>query len=184
MDEEQEKSLPLERVFWEDLFNDALLWGLETYEQDWLDRQYMFTSALHTNLTLGETWLDDMGGAADERGLNIQYCMSFIRHLLHSTRLPAVTQIRVSDDYILCPVQSCFHSIPGMKGMHNLLTICFVFTNLTEIHCVLNLSSQTYVCGPGEDNKTKLECIFLANCITPTSQTYATNSCTNYILRC
>lgn len=43
MDEEQQKSLPLERVFWEDLFDDALLWGLETYEQDWLDRQYMFT---------------------------------------------------------------------------------------------------------------------------------------------
>ncbi|KAK4310150.1 hypothetical protein Pmani_018263 [Petrolisthes manimaculis] len=105
MDEEQQKSLPLERVFWEDLFDDALLWGLDTYEQDWLDRQYMFTSALHTNLTLGETWLDDMGSTADERGLNIQYCMSFIRHLLHSTRLPAVTQIRVSDDYILCPHQ-------------------------------------------------------------------------------
>lgn len=53
MDEEHEKSLPLERVFWEDLFDDALLWGLETYEQDWLDRQYMFTRLVHSLLNTG-----------------------------------------------------------------------------------------------------------------------------------
>lgn len=81
-----------------------------------------------------------MGGTADERGLNIQYCMSFIRHLLHSTRLPAVTQIRVSDDYILCPVQSYFQNIPGMKGLHNIFTNCFVFTNLSERHFVVQVN--------------------------------------------
>lgn len=47
-----------------------------------------------------------MGEAAEERGLNIQYCMAFVRHLLHSLMLPQVTQIRVSDDYMLNPVSS------------------------------------------------------------------------------
>ncbi|KAK8380448.1 hypothetical protein O3P69_016791 [Scylla paramamosain] len=99
------KSLPLDRVFWDDLLDAALAWGLDTYEQDWLDRQYLFTGALHTNLTLGSSWLSDMGEAARRRGLNIQYCMALVRQLLHSLDLPAVTQIRVSDDYILHPDQ-------------------------------------------------------------------------------
>lgn len=61
-------------------------------------------SALHTNVTLGSSWLDNMGKAAEERGLNIQYCMSLTRHVLHSVSLPAVTQIRVSGDYLYTPV--------------------------------------------------------------------------------
>lgn len=105
VDEEEQKSLPLDQVFWDDLLDDALAWGLDTYEQDWLDRQYLFTSAIHTNLTLGSSWLNDMNTAALERGINIQYCMSLVRQLLHSVTLPAVTQIRVSDDYILQPDQ-------------------------------------------------------------------------------
>ncbi|KAK7076764.1 hypothetical protein SK128_010515 [Halocaridina rubra] len=105
IDNETKKALPLEKVFWDDLFDEAMAWGMETYEQDWLDRQYMFTDVLHTNLTLGATWLNQMGQAAEERGLNIQYCMALTRQLLHSVKLPAVTQIRVSDDYILSPDQ-------------------------------------------------------------------------------
>ncbi|XP_045596142.1 uncharacterized protein [Procambarus clarkii] len=105
VDEETGKSLPLDKSFWDDLLDEALTWGLATYEQDWLDRQYMFTSALHTNVTLGSSWLDNMGKAAEERGLNIQYCMSLTRHVLHSVSLPAVTQIRVSGDYLYTPGQ-------------------------------------------------------------------------------
>lgn len=44
VDEENEKALPLERVFWDDLMDSTVDWGMETYEQDWLDRQYMFTT--------------------------------------------------------------------------------------------------------------------------------------------
>ncbi|XP_069938089.1 uncharacterized protein [Cherax quadricarinatus] len=105
VDEASGMSLPLDKNFWDDLLDQAVTWGLATYEQDWLDRQYMHTSALHTNLTLGATWLDNMGKAAEERSLNIQYCMSFPRHLLHSATLPAVTQIRVSGDYFYYPDQ-------------------------------------------------------------------------------
>lgn len=43
VDEETGKSLPLDKSFWDDLLDEALTWGLATYEQDWLDRQYMFT---------------------------------------------------------------------------------------------------------------------------------------------
>lgn len=103
IDEESEKALPLDKQFWDDLFDESLEWGLSLYEQDWLDRQYSFTSALHSNISLGSSWLNNMGEAALERDLPIQYCMSYTRQMLHSVSLPAVTQIRVSDDYMLTP---------------------------------------------------------------------------------
>ena len=38
---------------------------------------------------------------AEEHGVNIQYCMPYPRHVLQSVEVPAVTQIRSSNDYHL-----------------------------------------------------------------------------------
>ncbi|KAK7077169.1 hypothetical protein SK128_018599 [Halocaridina rubra] len=99
VDNSTSKALPLDKSFWDALFDKAKTWGLVTYIQDWLNDQYSHTSALHTNLTLGDTWLTDMAKSAEERDINILYCMSYIRHVLHSVTTPAVTQARASDDY-------------------------------------------------------------------------------------
>ena len=34
-------ALPQDQMFWDDLFADSKKWGLEMYEQDWLDVQYL-----------------------------------------------------------------------------------------------------------------------------------------------
>ena len=34
-------AIPQDQMFWDDLFADAKKWGLEMYEQDWLDVQYL-----------------------------------------------------------------------------------------------------------------------------------------------
>ena len=34
-------ALPQDPRFWTDLFRDSKKWGLEMYEQDWLDVQYL-----------------------------------------------------------------------------------------------------------------------------------------------
>ena len=34
-------ALPQDQLFWDDLFANATKWGLEMYEQDWLDVQYL-----------------------------------------------------------------------------------------------------------------------------------------------
>ncbi|KAL5016032.1 hypothetical protein ScPMuIL_005621 [Solemya velum] len=92
------KAIPTEEVFWEFLFKDAKKWGLILYEQDWLYIEFNQTATL-TNLTLGRTWMNQMGRAAANNGLTIQYCMANPRHALQSLENPAVTQARVSDDY-------------------------------------------------------------------------------------
>jgi hypothetical protein len=96
---ESEIALPTTRAFWDFLMSDSVQWGLRTYEQDWLDWSFDRLSALHENITLGRSWLRQMGMAAAESGVTIQYCMPYPRHTLSSVELQAVTQVRSSDDY-------------------------------------------------------------------------------------
>ncbi|CAF3782456.1 unnamed protein product [Rotaria socialis] len=42
-----------------------------------------------------------MGKAAEQVGINIQYCMSLPRHALQALEIPRVTQARVSVDYAI-----------------------------------------------------------------------------------
>lgn len=76
--------------------------GLTTYEQDWLFNEFMGVDALLTNITLGRQWLMQMGLGAQAAGVTIQYCMPFPRHIMQSIEIPAVTQVRASDDHVPC----------------------------------------------------------------------------------
>ncbi|GFR86881.1 non-lysosomal glucosylceramidase, partial [Elysia marginata] len=60
--------------------------------QDWLNVQLLFTELLNTNLTAGRDWLLQMGVAASNHHLKIQYCMALPRHGLQSLEIPTVTQ--------------------------------------------------------------------------------------------
>ncbi|RUS92230.1 hypothetical protein EGW08_000083, partial [Elysia chlorotica] len=98
----QNLSLPQSEIFWQFLLGHAKEeWGLIVYEQDWLNVQLLFTELLNTNLTAGQRWLTQMGNAALNHRLKIQYCMALQRHGLQSLEIPAVTQVRVSNDYHL-----------------------------------------------------------------------------------
>lgn len=105
VDNETSKAVPLDKSFWDDLFDEALTWGLAVYEQDWLDEEYEGVSVLHSNVTLGDDWLRNMGAAAEERGLPVEYCMSLPREALHGAAENAVTHLRVSADYSTTPDQ-------------------------------------------------------------------------------
>eukprot|EP01084_Bolivina_argentea_P143822 252501_1 len=92
--------LPMDYIFWNDLFKNNTNWGLIVYEQDWLSRSSETLPLLLNSLTFGRTWLRDMANAAMKYDINIEYCMSFPRHVLTSSELLSVTQTRVSGDYI------------------------------------------------------------------------------------
>ena len=94
--------LPLEQVFWDDLFGaNKGSWGLRVYEQDWLKHQMdEKTPALMQSVSLADTWLTQMALGAEKNGLTIQYCMAYMRFLLQSVKYSAVTQTRASGDYL------------------------------------------------------------------------------------
>ena len=95
-----QKALPTTEVFWEDLLTNASRgWGLSVYEQDWLHNEWEGLDATLQSATLGRRWLLQMGAGADKAGVRIQYCMAYPRFALASAEVPAVNQIRVTDDY-------------------------------------------------------------------------------------
>jgi len=105
VDAASNRSLPVDEGFWDFLMRSSKRWGLAVYEQDWLDTEFSGTVGhggfppLTQSATLATTWLRQMANAAAANGLAIQYCMSYARHILASTELPAVTQARASTDY-------------------------------------------------------------------------------------
>lgn len=102
-------AVPDDQQFWIDLFQSTQKWGkFILYEQDWLNKETDRNLALVSDLHLGRRWLLQMGKAAEQFGIAIQYCMSYSRHILQSLEIPAVTQARVSDDYQ-----------PGLKPKNN-----------------------------------------------------------------
>lgn len=91
-------SLPIEQQFWDDLLGEAATWGLRVYEQDWLVTAFEGLAALQTQLELGREWLIQMGEGARKHGITVQYCMPLPRHVLQSVEVPAVKQVRATDD--------------------------------------------------------------------------------------
>ena len=100
IDKNNRKSLPVEQVFWDDLFFNASKWGLHTYEQDWMISQTRNFKPLISNVTLGRDWLIQMGRGAAKYNVSILYCMSLSRHILQSLEVPQVVIARASTDYI------------------------------------------------------------------------------------
>nr|KAG5710636.1 hypothetical protein BaRGS_013282 [Batillaria attramentaria] len=97
---EPEKAVPNDQSFWDDLLANATkAWGLYTYEQDWLNREFSGMDALLSDINLGATWLNQMAEGAVKSNLTVQYCMSNSRHIMQALLNSVVTQARASDDY-------------------------------------------------------------------------------------
>lgn len=93
-------SVPTEQAFWNDLMKNMTKQGMFVYEQDWLYNEFEGMSEhLMKDPNLGYDWLEQMGRAALAWNVSIQYCMPLPRMVMHSTQLPAVTQVRAGDDY-------------------------------------------------------------------------------------
>ena len=92
-------ALPASQSFWEALFARGKSWGLETFEQDWMNAQTERFPPLLTNATLGTAWMRQMGAAAVAQNVSIQLCMAYSRHVLASVESPSFSQVRGSGDY-------------------------------------------------------------------------------------
>eukprot|EP00659_Diplonema_papillatum_P007521 gene7521-11520_t len=92
-------AIPQDQEFWDDLLAEAKVWGLATYEQDWLNDEFNWLNCTRSSPTVAKNWLRQMGAAARKNDVHVQYCMSLPRHILMSVEIPAVTQARASNDY-------------------------------------------------------------------------------------
>ena len=97
---DEKAALPLEEAFWDFFFDAAKHWGLDVYEQDWLNVQTQSMDWTLQTVRGAENWLLQMGRSAKRHNLAIQYCMSWPRHILQSLQVDAVTQARASGDVL------------------------------------------------------------------------------------
>jgi hypothetical protein len=74
-------------------------WGIYVYEQDWLFTEFVGSKAMLASPTLAREWLMQMGTAAANHEMVVQYCMLWPRFALQSLELSAVTTARGSHDY-------------------------------------------------------------------------------------
>lgn len=92
-------SLPIEPRFWDEIMDNAVKYGAQVYEQDWLVTQMNMIPWLRENLGNAEQWFDSMIRAADQRHLTVQLCMASPGFFLQQVKHPNVTQVRASGDY-------------------------------------------------------------------------------------
>jgi len=107
-------SFPIEERFWEMIMDNAKNWGIQVYEQDWLDTQWDIIPYLRQSIGAGENWLSWMSQSAKSRGLSIQYCMANPGMFMQAVKYSNVTQVRVSGDY-LAGAPKEFHWLPFFK---------------------------------------------------------------------
>lgn len=92
-------AFPVDQAFWEWLMGYGKSWGLYVYEQDWMFTEFIGLKQVLASTTLAREWLLQMGIAAENHGIVIQYCMLWPRMALMSLEIPSVTTARASTDY-------------------------------------------------------------------------------------
>jgi len=85
--------------FFDRFFAQQEGWGLSMYEQDWMEKEYSMVEALQTNISMGDLWLYGMAEGAARSNRTVQYCMPLPSQVLSASYLPAVTNVRATEDY-------------------------------------------------------------------------------------
>ena len=94
------KAIPTSETFWNDLMENSTWLHGGTYLQDWLFNEFEGLDATQQSPTLARQWLMEMGSAALQHGIHIQYCMPWPRHVMQSVEIPAVDQVRAAPDQV------------------------------------------------------------------------------------
>lgn len=97
--DDREMAFPLDGAIFGHFMDNALSWGIETYEQDWLISQFWGVSYLRNGVDHAENYMAWMNDAAVDHGMTMQLCMAGAAFLLDALDRPAATTIRTSIDY-------------------------------------------------------------------------------------
>jgi hypothetical protein len=83
---------------YERLLDQAVAWGVEVFEHDWLVECFLGVRGLRAPGNAA-AWQDGMDRALGERNLHAQWCMASPADFAHATHLRHLTSIRTSGDH-------------------------------------------------------------------------------------
>jgi hypothetical protein len=100
-----ERAHPATPALYERWMDQALAWGVETFEHDWLVECFTGVRPLRARARRTADWQRGVHDAAVERGLTLQWCMATPADMALAASLPAITSVRTSGDtgYLVGP---------------------------------------------------------------------------------
>lgn len=94
-----DRAHPRNDDLYERWLDQALAWGVETFEHDWLVESFLGVRGLRAAPGRAARWQEGLDRAATARGMTLQWCMPTPADFLQSTTLEALTSIRTSGDH-------------------------------------------------------------------------------------
>jgi len=100
-----DRAHPEDAGLYERLLDQAVAWGVEVFEHDWLVECFLGVRGLREQPGRARAWQQGIDRAATQRGITLQWCMATPADFCTAAALPAVTSIRTSGDhgYIATP---------------------------------------------------------------------------------
>jgi hypothetical protein len=94
-----DRAHPQTTELYERLLDQAVAWGIETFEHDWLVECFLGVRGLREANGRAASWQDGIDAALAARGLTAQWCMATPADFANTSRLSRVTSIRTSGDH-------------------------------------------------------------------------------------
>ena len=146
-----DRAHPASPALYERWLDQALAWGVETFEHDWLVECFTGVRPLRAVAGRAAAWQSGVHDAAVDRGLTLQWCMATPADMALAASLPAVTSVRTSGDhgYLVGPgfLWGWFLLVNAMARSLGLVPFKDVFLSSSAIGEVEALLSSLS-CGP------------------------------------
>ena len=94
-----ERAHPMDAELYERWLDQAMAWGVETFEHDWLIECWMGVRGLREAPGRARRWQEGIDRAAGSRGMSLQWCMPSPADVCQTATLRNVTSIRTSGDH-------------------------------------------------------------------------------------
>ncbi len=90
---------PVDVSLYERYLDQAVSWGVQTFEHDWLVECFLGVRGLREQPGRARRWQEDLDDALAKRGMTAQWCMATPADIMATTHLSQVTSIRTSGDH-------------------------------------------------------------------------------------
>lgn len=94
-----DRAHPRDGELYERLLDQAVAWGVEVFEHDWLIECFLGVRGLRAAPGRAAAWQEGIDHALDARNLHAQWCMASPADFAQVSRLRHVTSIRTSGDH-------------------------------------------------------------------------------------
>ncbi len=84
--------------YWKEIMGYLKSSGVAVYEQDWINYIYTNNPEMKSDISVGNAFTDHMAKAAQDVGINLQYCMGLPRYFMQGVKYNNLTTIRTAGD--------------------------------------------------------------------------------------